>query len=92
MVFFPLIVVLIATHNFIPKGIGRYGDLSYGVYLFHFPTIQLIEHLDIYKLNAYIGFFLSLFITLVLAALSWHFVEKRFLKRSSHYLLVEKNK
>ena len=94
MIIYPFIVVLVARSNKLSIGLDRFGDLSYGIYLFHYPTIQLLEYFGLYKLNPYLGFLIGVLITLMLAAFSWHFVEKKFLKRSSHYLIAEikKNK
>ena len=90
MFIYPLIVVLLAESEKLSIGLGRFGDLSYGVYLFHFPTIQVFEHFALYTINPYLGFSLSIVVTLGLAFFSWHVVEKRCLKRSSHYIMVEK--
>ena len=91
MFLYPMLVVLIAKTDILSFGIGKYGDLSYGVYLFHFPTIQMLEHFELYKFNPYIAFVTSILITFLLAAISWHVVEKRFLKRSSHYIAASKS-
>ena len=90
MFIYPLLVLLVAKSGLLSVGLGRIGDLSYGIYLFHFPTIQLLEHIGLYKLNPYIGFIASVVITILLAAFSWHAVEKRFLNRSSHYIKATK--
>jgi peptidoglycan/LPS O-acetylase OafA/YrhL len=90
MIIYPLFVIVVANIGKLSVGIGRLGDLSYGIYLFHFPTIQLLEHFGYYKSNPYIGFVLSIFVTITLAAFSWHLVEKRFLRSSSHYIKAEK--
>lgn len=91
MLFYPLLVLLIAKSRILSISIGKYGDLSYGIYLFHFPTIQLLEHFELYRFNPYIAFFTSILITMILASFSWHIVEKRFLKRSSHYISATKS-
>lgn len=52
------------------------GTISYGIYLFHLPVVLKTKDLDMapgWKLA------LILIITISLAALSWHFYEKRFL-------------
>lgn len=58
------------------QGFARYGDFSYGVYLFAFPVQQLLVH----DFGAHLTpgrLFLTAFpLTLACAALSWHLVEK----------------
>lgn len=54
---------------------GRFGDISYGVYIYAFPVQQTVvlfagDHLNIWSLMA-----ISATITLVFALLSWHMVE-----------------
>lgn len=66
--------------------IGKIGDLSYGIYLFHFPIIQLLIHLKVYQFNPYIGLVMSFVITILASFISWHYVESRWLKRNSYYL------
>ncbi|WP_415391259.1 acyltransferase family protein [Porticoccus sp. Uisw_050_02] len=90
MFIYPFFVLMVAKSRLLSIGIGKFGDLSYGIYLFHFPTIQMLEHLGLYKFNPYVGFLASVVITITLAAFSWHAVEKRFLKRSSHYITATK--
>ncbi len=64
---------------------GRLGDLSYGVYIYHFPIIQTLEHYGVFRWNPFAGLALTVALTFGFAFASWHFVEKRFLRRSSHY-------
>lgn len=54
---------------------GKYGDFSYGVYLYAFPVQQLVLHL--WKPIPFTAFMaLSFAITLICAIASWHFIEK----------------
>jgi len=52
-------------------------DLSYGVYIYAFPTQQVLASLGLVFLNPLVFFLISTAATLPLAALSWFLVEKR---------------
>jgi peptidoglycan/LPS O-acetylase OafA/YrhL len=54
---------------------ARFGDLSYGVYIYAFPVQQTIVALTANRLSLYAGMTLSAAVTLVLAFASWHLVE-----------------
>lgn len=77
---FAYLVLLLALH---PKcklpSIDRWGDISYGLYIYAFPVQQMIAHL-IPKIQPMTMFLLSSLITIILAILSWHLVEKPALK------------
>ncbi len=66
---------------------GRYGDLSYGIYIAHFPIIQLLVSMGIFS-NPWTGLFSTIPLVLLVAWCSWHFVERPFLRRSSHYVVA----
>ncbi|MFI8983286.1 acyltransferase family protein [Ectopseudomonas khazarica] len=61
-------------------GVGRYGDFSYGVYLYAFPVQQVMAFYAQEHLNGLTMFLASGMISLVFAVASWHLVEKHFLK------------
>lgn len=65
---------------------GKYGDFSYGVYILHFPTIQLLLHAGWFRESPWLFLIAVTVITSVSAVAMWHLVEKRFLLRSSHYI------
>ena len=68
---------------------GKLGDLSFGVYIWHFPIIQIFISYDFFS-NIILGT-LSLTLSIFLISyLSWHLIEKRFLLTSSHYVTSEK--
>lgn len=56
------------------------GDYSYGVYLFAFPLQQLISTVPLLR-HWLIIFALTIPVSLLYAAFSWHFVEKPLLER-----------
>ena len=60
---------------------SKYGDCSYGFYLFHFPVIQLFIHFGWLKQNPVLLFVVCFCVILSLSYLSWHLLEKKFLKR-----------
>ncbi len=55
---------------------GRYGDFSYGLYIYGFPVQQAVVALGGTEWGFLPALLLGLVITLVLAALSWHVIEK----------------
>lgn len=68
---------------------GKYGDLSYGLYIWHYPVLQLLVMNGLFRSHPWSTLALGMALALVMAFLSWHLVEKWFLKRSSHYRQVE---
>ena len=53
-------------------------DLSYGIYIYHMPIINLFLYLNIYALS--INIFLTILLTFLFAYLSWIFIERRALQ------------
>ena len=62
------------------KKITASGDYSYGIYVFGFPIQQIIIHCTKGTLGIYPLIFWSLFFSITVAILSYHFIEKRALK------------
>jgi peptidoglycan/LPS O-acetylase OafA/YrhL len=67
---------------------GRYGDFSYGIYILHFPIIQLLVQAGLFAASPYLAVAVACATVIGAAVLLWHFVEKPFLKRGSHYVAV----
>lgn len=61
------------------KGFHKLGDPSYGLYIYAFPIQQMLV-LKFPALSVYAHFLVAFPATLVLAVLSWHFVEKPILR------------
>lgn len=59
---------------------GKYGDFSYGLYLYGFPVQQLLIQYAGRNLTPVSLFAAAMLLTTALAALSWHLVEKPFLR------------
>ena len=67
-----------------PKGLIRkfneyVGDYSYGIYIWSFPIQQLLIH-NYPQISPVYLFFVSLFFSICMGALSWHLVEKKCLQ------------
>ncbi len=77
---------------YMPKGkillFNKLGDYSYGLYIYAYPVQQSVIALNpgISAINA---FYISFSVTLVLAVLSWHFLEKRMLGYKNSYLKLK---
>lgn len=59
---------------------ARYGDFSYGIYLYGWPVQAVIAYYFRSQLTPFSFFISSWVIAGILAVLSWHLVEKPFLK------------
>lgn len=76
-VLLPYAVLSLATSaQRLLQDFGRFGDLSYGVYIYAFLVQQSVAHLTDNRLSAIQNALVTLPIVLVLAWLSWHLVEK----------------
>ncbi|WP_438446658.1 acyltransferase family protein [Gorillibacterium sp. sgz5001074] len=60
-----------------PNVTKKFGDYSYGLYIYAFPLQQIISNVMFPNINPYTLFLFSFIPTLILAILSWHFIEKR---------------
>lgn len=69
---------------------GRWGDFSYGIYIWHFPLIQLLIATGIVAASPYLTLLILFGGVFTMAFLSWHFIERPFLNRASHYRQAEK--
>jgi len=83
---------LISYAAYIPSGLVRkfndYGDYSYGIYIYAFPVQQSIAA-TIPNVSVTTMIASSFACTLILAIISWHLIEKRFLKMKGAYINIE---
>lgn len=63
----------------IPGNWTRHGDVSYGIYLLHWPVVQILVACGAFAANPYAGSLACWCIVTALAYASWHLVERRFL-------------
>lgn len=71
---------------------GRFGDPSYGVYLYGFPVQQALFHLGGSTMGPLDNAIIATIITLILGYASWHLMEKRALAfKPSKKPIVSKN-
>lgn len=62
---------------------GKYGDFTYGIYIYHFPLIQLFVYLGLFnKYPPILICMLFLMLTLLLAILSWYLIEIPYLSKN----------
>ncbi|HEY4047589.1 MAG TPA: acyltransferase [Acidobacteriaceae bacterium] len=77
------LVFAFAYHPAIPHlNAARFGDLSYGTYLYAFPVLQVIVQWRGHTVNPFMLFLLGTPPTLMLALGSWYGVERWFLRKS----------
>jgi len=86
---------LIACLAFLPGpalNAARFGDISYGVYITHFPILQGLVMVGAFEAFGHaVGFALSALLVIVASYALWHLVERRALRPSSHYRKVASN-
>lgn len=79
----PIIVFTIAFSLKQLNSFAKYGDISYGIYIFHCPIINIAVSLGFFQLyNPYVVASAIIVIVILVGFVSWHLIEKPFLKRS----------
>jgi peptidoglycan/LPS O-acetylase OafA/YrhL len=61
-------------------------DISYGTYLYGYPIQQLLVYYFFAQLNPFLLFIIALSISVVLAALSWHFIEQPMIRMRERFV------
>ena len=80
---FGFMVFFIAYSFRFLNNFGKYGDFTYGIYIYHFPLIQLFLFLGLFnRLPVAISSLAVMMFTLILAILSWYLIEIPYLSKS----------
>jgi peptidoglycan/LPS O-acetylase OafA/YrhL len=58
-------------------------DLSYGIYIIHFPVLQWLVSLGLFRTHPYLGLLLELTLVLLLASSSWLLIERPMQRRKA---------
>jgi peptidoglycan/LPS O-acetylase OafA/YrhL len=83
---FCYVILFLGYHpDFNLRWMSKYGDFSYGIYIWHAPIIVSLVYLFNLHLGDYRLFLIDLGITLPVAIISWHLVEKRMLKLKDNF-------
>lgn len=79
---FGILVVWCAYSLVFLNNFARFGDISYGVYIYHGPLIKLALTSGLFiALGTWLAMLLVVVLVIMVAFLSWHFLEKPILKR-----------
>ncbi len=66
---------------------GRYGDFSYGIYLYHFPIVQALIALGLFAWSSWIAVLVTILAVACCSVISWFFLESPALAgRAQHAL------
>jgi len=82
-----IIIISIVFFTFYTDLFSKHGDLSYGIYIYHFPLVQILVSYGLFESSPYLTLMLSSLAVISISYASWHFLEKPFLRRghiSSH--------
>lgn len=81
-----ILVIYFATVFPYMGDFGKYGDFSYGIYILHFPILQLLIANHLFADSPILFIAVAGALVLFFSILLWHFIEKPFLTKSSHYV------
>ncbi|MGU3375429.1 acyltransferase family protein [Chryseobacterium sp. M5A1_1a] len=74
------IVMYIAYSFKFLNNFGKYGDFTYGIYIFHFPIIRTFQTLGLFEdYNPFFMGFVCMLVVIGVGIASWHLYEKKFL-------------
>ena len=73
---FPMMLVGIAYHCKPLNFFRKIDNITYGLFLYHFPVLQTLIHYKVAEYSLTLCLFLTFIITSFLATLSWLYIEK----------------
>ena len=92
----PALVAIIAIYLAVYApwlgAVGRYGDFSYGVYIYHFPIVQTFVSLGLFALNPWAAFAGVLLAVTCMSVASWHWIEKPMLRQNKRKISLDARK
>lgn len=75
-----IIVLYIAYSLKFLNNFGKYGDFTYGIYIFHFPIIRVFATLGLFaNYNPFLMSVVCMLVVIGVGIASWHLYEKKFL-------------
>jgi peptidoglycan/LPS O-acetylase OafA/YrhL len=84
-IFIPIFIIGFANLKGLTNYVGKYGDFTYGIYLFSFPVQQiLIAVFNIH--NSYCLFACTMVIVLPISIISWFLFEKKMLSLKTKFI------
>lgn len=79
-VMFAIIVIGIAFNFRFLNKFSKLPNISYSLYLFNFPIVQVLLHFKVHEYSLTLGLVLSLVLTFLLAIFSWKYIEEPFMR------------
>lgn len=76
LIVFPTLLLLVAYNLKCMNFMRRYDNITYGMFLYHFPIIQVLILTGVTSFSKPLGFALTILFTTILACISWFFIEK----------------
>lgn len=73
---FPLILLTVAYHCKPLNVFRKFENITYGLYLYHFPIIQALIFFGVLRYSSSLCLCLTLVLTILFASISWFVIEK----------------
>lgn len=81
------IIIFYCSINFkFLNNFSKHGDFSYGIYIFHFPIIQVLAFYGLFSMsNHWLALIIIIVVVMIAAYFSWNCIEKRFLSQRKKF-------